>query len=338
LVLNNYVNRHDAVRLARKLGRGQIGQVVRKVRVHGTDRVVAAGETAIERRPEQWWDIPAVVRRWNVFASGDPRVSFPEHVARTWLANQTGLRALSMGCGMGYREMTWAKLGVFEQITGVDVSPEPIRFAAEQAKEAGLDGVLDFRVADFREMLHAQEKYDVVLGLHSLHHFDHIDETMSLIAQLLPTDGLLIVDEFVGPTKFQWTGAQLAAANALLATLPTERRVQYDGRVKRRVIRPSLLSMRLDDPSEAVEASRMLPAVRRLFTVLEEHPYGGTVLHIALSGIAQNFLGDDPVTAQLLKQCFAAEDEALPRLGHDFTYMVCRPKPATLAESAEAAK
>lgn len=328
-MLNNFVNRHDAVRLARKLGRGQVGRVIVKVRAQGTDRVVAAGARAIERRPEQWWDIPAVVHRWNVFASGDPQISFPEHVARTWLDNRSGLRALSMGCGMGSREVNWAKLGVFKQITGVDLSPEPIRFATEQARAAGLDSVLDFRVADFREMLHAGEKYDVVLGLHSLHHFDHIDETMSLIARLLNPDGLLIIDEFVGPTKFQWTDAQLAAANALLAALPTKRRIQYDGRVKRRVIRPSLLSMRLDDPSEAVEASRLLPAVRRLFTVLEERPYGGTVLHIALSGIAQNFLDDDPATAELLQQCFAAEDEALPRLGHDFTYMVCGQKAST---------
>ena len=60
-------------------------------------------------------------------------------------------------------------------------------------------------------------------------------------------------------------------------------------------------------------------------TILEEHPYGG-ILHLALHGIAHNFLAeDDPATAAALRLCLSAEDQALVRLGHDFTYAVCSP-------------
>ncbi len=163
-----------------------------------------------------------------------------------------------------------------------------------------------------------------MLALQSLHHFDHIGETIGLIARALRPGGLLIVDEFVGPSRLQWTKAQLRTANALLAALPAQRRVQADGRIKRRVIRPSVLSMRLDDPSEAAEASDLLPALRQNFTILEEHPYG-SALHLALHGIAHNFLGDDPVTAQVLRQCFTAEEEASARLPHDYIYAVYSP-------------
>lgn len=324
-MLSNLVNRHDAVRLARKLGQGQVSRVADKFRIRGTNRVVIQW-SSVSRLPQQWWDIPAVIRRWNTFASGDPDISFPQYVAETWLAHKTGLRALSLGCGTGHREIVWAKLGIFDQLIGIDISPEPVEYASAQAESLGLDGVLSFRVANFREILHSGEKYDVVLGLHSLHHFDQIDETMRLISKLLKPGGFLIFDEFVGPTRFQWTSEQVRAANALLAALPSERRVQHDGNIKRRVIRPSLLSMHLSDPSEAVESSDLLPALRRWFAILEELPYGGTVLHIALSGIAQNFLDDDPVTAQLIQQCFNAEDQALPKLGHDFIFAVCTPK------------
>jgi 2-polyprenyl-3-methyl-5-hydroxy-6-metoxy-1,4-benzoquinol methylase len=325
ILLGNLVNRHDAARLARKTGHGQLNRLTDKIRVRGQDRVLAHSSVT-EHRPEQWWDVPAVNRRWNAFASGDPEISFPQHVVSTWFAGRPALRGLSLGCGTGHKETIWAELGAFKQLTGVDISPERISYATEHAKAAGLDGVLDFRVAHFRDLLRAGERYDIVLGLHSLHHFDRIDETMRLIAGLLNPGGLLIFDEYVGPTKFQWTAAQVRAANALLAALPAERRVGYDGRIRHRVIRPSLLSMRLTDPSEAVEAADLLPALRRWFTILEQRPYGGTVLHIALSGIAQNFLGDDPATAQLLERCFAAEDLALPSLGHDFTYAVATPK------------
>src|SRR5262249_53826763 len=184
---------------------------------------------------------------------------------------------------------------------------------------------LAFRVADAHDLIKAEESYDVVLGLQSLHHFDQLDDAMAHIAKLVRADGFLIVDEFVGPTRVQWTSAQLRAANRLLDRLREERQRMAVVGIKRRATRRSRLSMTLDGPSEAVDAARLVPAILTNFTVVKELPYGGTVLHVALSGISQNFLGDDPETRSLLDICFAAEDEALPELGHDFVFMVCRP-------------
>ncbi len=127
----------------------------------------------------------------------------------------------------------------------------------------------------------------------------------------------------------------LRAANALLTMLPEGHRTQRDGQVKNQLVRPSRLSMRLDDPSEAVESSRLIPALQRHFAIVEEQPYG-SILHLALHGIAHNFVAeDDLVTAQALRLCLAAEDQPLGRLGHDFTYAVCSvlaaPVPAACA-------
>lgn len=143
------------------------------------------------------------------------------------------------------------------------------------------------------------------------------------IARALGPGGLLIMDGY-GPSRFQWAGAQMRAADALLGALPEERRIQRDGRVKRRVVRRSRLSMRLDGPSEAVESSGLMPALLRRFAVLEEHPYG-SIQHLAMHGIAHNFLADDHATDQVLRACLAAEDRALRRLGYDFTYALCSP-------------
>jgi ubiquinone/menaquinone biosynthesis C-methylase UbiE len=326
-VFRNLVNRHDLTRLARKLKRLEGGRVLAKLRVRGRARVVEHWAD-IDPSWQEWWAIPAVQRRWNTFASGDPSVTFPAHVARTHLAGRTGLRALSLGCGTGGNEVNWARLGVFQQIVGVDISPERIAAANAQAQQVGLSRRLTFRVADAHQLIRANETYDVVLGLHSLHHFDRLDTTMAEVARLVDPAGLLVADEFVGPTRFQWTAAQLAAANRLLARLPEDRRRRVDGTVKRRAVRPSRLSMILDDPSEAVDADRLMPAIRENFTVVEERPYGGTVLHVALSGIAQNFLAEDATTRELIDMCFQCEDDALPALGHDFTFLVCRPRPA----------
>jgi SAM-dependent methyltransferase len=325
-VLGNLVNRDDAGRLYRKLRQGQIGRIGGRLRVRGQDRVLtrwAEADPALEK--VQWDEIPAVRRRWLNIGTGGTEVLFPEHMARTWLAGRPGLRALSPGCGTGVWEIDWARLGVFENITGIDISPKQIERASQLAKDAGLDDVLSYRVADARQVLREEEgQLDAVLVMQALHHFRRVEETMELIARALRPGGLLIFDDYVGPSKYQWTKAQMRAANALLAGLPAERRVQNDGRVKRRVLRPSLLSMRLDDPAEAAESAALMPSLRRHFSVVEEHSYG-SILPLALQEIAHNFMADDPATARLVERCIAAEEQALARVGPNFVLAVCRP-------------
>lgn len=322
-MLGNVVNRHDLDRLWRLARRGQSGRALAKLRVHGAARVVEHW-ARIDPSLTQWWAIPAVVQRWNRLMTGDPALTFPRYVAETYLLPRGALRGLSLGCGTGGNEVIWARTGAFGRLEGVDVSPRRIEAATAAAARAGLGEVLGFRTMDVSRVADGGERFDVLLGLQSLHHFDHLAQTAGRLAALLEPGGLLVVDEFVGPTRFQWTDGQLRAADALLAELPPERRRLPDGRVKQRVVRPSRLSMVLDDPSEAVDASSLLPAIRGAFDIVEERPYGGTVLHIALSGIAHNFLDQDLETLDLLDRCFDAEDRALPELGHDFTALVAR--------------
>ncbi|MEU4653988.1 class I SAM-dependent methyltransferase [Streptomyces sp. NPDC023723] len=322
-MLNNLVNRHDADRLLRKVRKLDLDPVLAKLRVRGGARVVQHW-SRVDPSLTEWWAIPAVIKRWNLLMTGDPELSFPEYVAAEHFAPRTGLRGLSLGCGTGGNELLWARTGAFALLEGVDVAEQRIDFATRTAAEQGLADVLRFRVTDVNRMAADGERFDVLLGLQSLHHFDRLDETLPRLSGLLEPGGTFVVDEFVGPTRFQWTDAQLDAANALLALLPEERRRLADGRIKRRVVRPSRMSMVLDDPSEAVDAAALLPGLRRHFDVVEERPYGGTVLHIAFSGIAHNFRDQEPATLALLERCFAAEDAALPEVGHDFVAMVCR--------------
>ncbi|WP_367319221.1 class I SAM-dependent methyltransferase [Streptomyces sp. HUAS ZL42] len=326
-MLNNLINRHDADRLLRKVRKLDLDPVLAKLRVRGGERVVQHW-SQVDPSLTEWWAIPEVIKRWNLLMTGDADTSFPQYVAAKHFAPRTDLRGLSLGCGTGGNELLWAKTGAFSLLEGVDVAQQRIDFATRAAAENALADVLRFRVTDVNRMTGDGERFDVLLGLQSLHHFDDLDETLPRLAQLIEPGGMFVIDEFVGPTRFQWTDGQLDAANALLAQLPEERRRLADGRIKRRVVRPSRLSMVLDDPSEAVDAAALLPGLRRHFEVVEERPYGGTVLHIALSGIAHNFRDQEPETLALLQRCFAAEDAALPEVGHDFIAMVCRPRSA----------
>ena len=154
-MLGNLINRHDAVRLYRRVRRG--------------DHLRRACDPPLAD--------PGQHRRGGGFRGVAPRAG----------TDRPGLRALSLGCGPGDREIEWVRLGAFAHITGVDIAPEQAERAAALAKEAGLDDALSFHVADARQALReAEGRCDVVLALNSLHHFGHLEETMRLIARALP--------------------------------------------------------------------------------------------------------------------------------------------------------
>lgn len=321
----NLVNRHDFASLASWIRRGHIRRLLRLLEPRASRRV--AQTWSLTSTPSRYWhDIPAVRRRWNRMISGDPARDHCAWVLDTHLAGRSGLHLLSLGCGGGTMEIPWAASGRFAAIHGYDVSPERIDYARRLAREAGLDGVLRFETGDARALAPALADYDVVLFEHALHHFSPLESVLDTAARRLRPGGLLVFNEFVGPTRFQWTDRQLAAVNALLALLPERYRRRADSTLKAGVHRPSRLKMWLVDPSEAIESGRILPLVRERFEVLDLRPYGGTLLHLLFADIGQHFLDDSPQTRRLLDLCFAAEDALLDcgDIASDFAVAVCR--------------
>lgn len=323
--LRNLVNRHDLERIRRKLRKGDLGSAVAKLRGSSQDRVVRQWND-VDREPTQWWAVPAVRRRWNRSVTGDEHLDFPAHVADRFLEGRSGLRALSIGCGVGGRELRWAELGVFERLDAFDIAPATVAEARARAEAAGLAQQVQFEVRDFRT-LNTEQSYDVVLAEHSLHHLAPMPQVVERVAQLLVPGGLFIVDEFVGPTRFQWTDRQIQEAQAVLDRFPDRYRQMGAAGAKTEVFRPSVLWMLMTDPSEAIDSSRIPQALHDRFEVLEERPYGGAVLHLALADIAQNFTDDDdPVAAALLSEAFDKEDRLMADgvVGSDFVTYVCR--------------
>jgi SAM-dependent methyltransferase len=259
--------------------------------------------------------------------SGDPATDHVRYIAQTHLAGKRALRGISLGCGTGVREQRWAREGLFSRIDGYDPSPARIAHASREAVASGLGEVLRFHEGDARTLELEPEICDVVFFEGSLHHISPLTVALERVARWLRPQGFLLVDDFIGPTRMQWTTRQLEVINALLQLLPARLRTRYDGRsLKDRLVRPSRLSMWLSDPSEAVESGRILPLLRELFEVVELRPYGGSVLHMLLSEIAHNFRADDPAAKRALRLCFEAEDLLLAsgELASDFALVVCR--------------
>jgi SAM-dependent methyltransferase len=327
-MFHNLVNIHDAAALGRAVFSGRIWSLVSRLG-RGHDAQVAAVWQSVAGPPSNWWDLPAVRARWNLLISGDPNLGHQAYVAAKYLGDRSGLVALSLGCGSGGREASWAETGKFRRITGIDLSAPRIEAAHRAARAKGLEQILDYRVGNAMHIDAAAAEYDVVLAEGSLHHLSPLHQVLENVRRALKPDGLFIVNEFVGPTRFQWTDRQLEVVNSLLQVLPARYRRWHHGRGTRdAMFRPSRLSMIYTDPSEAIESGRILSELGQRFDVVELKPYGGTILHLLLHGIAGNFLADDPLAERWLRLCFEVEDCLLAsgELDSDYAFAVCRPR------------
>jgi SAM-dependent methyltransferase len=326
-VWNNFINFREFAYLARRVRRDPrlVEIILSRLALTGRGRIRAAW-THTERATKHWWDVPAVVERRNRMISGDPTRPHSAYVADRYWRDRGRVRALSLGCGDGGKEMDWAATGTFRAIDAYDISENRIRSAREEASRRGLAPMINFRVGDAYEVPMQGESYDVILTEDSLHHFAPLEPLLRRIHGALTQDGFFVMNEFVGPSRFQWTDRQMEAVNGLLALLPTPYKTLQGSRyTKVPVVRPSRLGMILKDPSEARESSRILPLINDIFDVKEVRGYGGSILHLLLAEIAHHFTDPDEEGDRLLRMCFEAEDSLIERgdVGHDFALAVC---------------
>ena len=54
-----------------------------------------------------------------------------------------------------------------------------------------------------------KDSYDLVLAEGALHHFTPLHAVYDKIFRALKEGGYLVINDFVGPTRFQWTDRQL---------------------------------------------------------------------------------------------------------------------------------
>lgn len=273
-----------------------------------------------------WWEIETVRRRIQWKVTGDHDTDIPTYFLDKYVANAQRLRALSLGCGTGEKELAWARTGQFAKIDAFDISDTRINKAVSRGREEQLDEILNFFVADVRKFPFHAEQYDLIIAEGILHHLAPLDVIVQQIQQGLKRDGYLVVNDFVGPSRFQWTGTQLGVVNALLTLLPHRFQKRRDGSIKRKVYKPGWLGMWLSDPSEAAESSRIVQNLLKFFSVLETKDYGGTVLHLLLKDIVHNFSADDVDADRILHLCFDVEDIVLEfkEVESDYKFIVCK--------------
>jgi ubiquinone/menaquinone biosynthesis C-methylase UbiE len=326
-MFNNFINRYDFSRLLWGLRHGYFKKILRRfTKPDRAKQYWSEEKTAVS----SWWMIPEIGRHTNLLISGNEKTDYFSYVSQKYLKEKQNLIALSLGCGNGHRELKWAKLANFARIDAYDLSPTLIETARKNAAQANLEKSIHYEARDITTCQFADGTYDVVFVEQSLHHFSSLDTFLKQIKRAMKPDGLFIINEFIGPIRFQWTKRQLEIANALRTLMPPEfRRHIVDHSPNHKIIRPSRFSMIMKDPSEAIESSKIVPLLREIFETVEYRPYHGALTQILFDGIAHNFI-DNPFAKPLIKICLDLEKYLTEtgQLDSDYALIICRPASA----------
>ncbi|MCP4716693.1 MAG: class I SAM-dependent methyltransferase [Deltaproteobacteria bacterium] len=241
------------------------------------------------RRPLQFWDLAEVLRYRNKLISGRDNLGFLDWFKQCYVKRpfRTGL---SLGCGAGEFDRRAWELGIVENLVGIDVAPHRLKTA--QKLSVGMPLVYIQQNLNTVQLPHSG--YDFCLCKMILHHIEDLEHLFGELRQSLRPGGLLYIDEYVGPNRFQFDENHLKIADEVLQTIPEELRgLRYDPQsVKKRINRINPLVIQSADPSEALRSSEIDRLLKNHFSVLAEHGTGGSLLFRLLDGIAHNFNED----------------------------------------------
>ena len=266
----------------------------------------------VQRQHCEWMALAPVRQHMNELIGGAAEPRWPIDWLESWLRGRTFARALSIGCGTGALERDLVARGLCERVDAFDASIASLAIA----KQAATSDRIRYFAADFNRCALPRDKYDAVFFHQSAHHVRRLEWLFNQIVGALKPGGIVYLDEYVGPSRFDWNAERIAPQQAFYRALPRELRTAD----------ALALPIQQDDPTEAIRSSSIEPALRIGFDIAARRPYGGTLLSIVLPQMKS--------TPDALPWCIACE-RALLAAGVPSFYavIVARPKRLRLAAS-----
>jgi ubiquinone/menaquinone biosynthesis C-methylase UbiE len=259
-----------------------------------------------------WLEIPYVRRHYiDPAITGSDTTDWFTFACERWLRPAGWL--LELGCGANGVAFDAVRLGVVHRALGVDVSRQAIAVSQDRAQSQGLADRLEYRCADATELEFPNDTFDAVIVTMALHHMVDLERLLAGVRRWKRVQGPFVVNEYVGPDRFQWTDATLREGQRILESLDERyRRHGVTGEVIRSFTRPRYADMVTGDPSEAIRSSAIVPLLETYFDIVERRPYGGTILHWLLADLAHNFEPERrPEDAATLDRLFEEERRLL---------------------------
>lgn len=316
----------DFIETYTKLNQRGFGFIKSKFNFNEIERAKTAFNH-LDTQSSNWWIIPKVKERWNLLITGDKNIGPEQYTVENFLKDKQNLRMLSLGSGNCSSELKFAYYDNFAEILCTDIAEKPLKEAERIARERKLKNIR-FKIQNANNVDLPDNYYDIVYFKASLHHFKNVNNLVgNSIKKTLKKDGLLIIDEFVGPTRFQYPKKQLEAINKAIKIIPKKFRTRYKLSItKNKIYGSGLIRMILADPSECVDSENIIPSIHEHYQTIYEVGYGGNIVKLALKDLAHHFVDSDMEKEHILNELFNYEDDYLKHHKSDFVFGIYKSK------------
>jgi SAM-dependent methyltransferase len=270
-----------------------------------------------------FWQSQVARAAINRRITGDPTLSPETFFAMTHGPAMPAVHALSLRAGDARLETALVEAGKCRQVTGLDIDEQRAESANRNVPQS-LRALIRFRQGLLEEWRPA-EPVGAVLARSVLHRQADLEGVLDRVLTVLAPGGLLFVDDFIGPARFQWTDTQLDAINRLLACLPEEMLVDLtaeDGRRKRIVNRPVRDKFAASNPDDAVRSDEIVGLLDERFERVDVRLYGGALYHQFFTRIMGNFAARPELVKMVMEVDAVLTDSGI--LASDYVWGVWR--------------
>jgi len=248
----------------------------------------------------RWWGSPTIWNHYNRLTSGDEGGLI--QLLKQKLNGGVLEKGVSVGCGIGVTEMKLILEGVVSHFDLYELSEVRIKQGLQRAKELNILDKIAYHNEDVFQSIE-KETVELVYWYDSLHHMFDVDEAVKWCRQILKNDGFFCMNEYTGPSRFQFSDKSLEIATAIRSALPTKYMVdpRNGSHFSRICYKPSAQALAQDDPSEAADSSRIIKSIQKYFPHAEIKKLGGIVYMRVLDDIICNFNENNKEDLLLLK-------------------------------------
>ncbi len=275
---------------------GFLGQILRQRRLPNEGWVRSAWRA---RRPRTgWWSNPLIQAEIGRRISGRPAANrtegFVNLIRQRFGSALPFERGISIGCGDGSKELMLIRAGIVNRVDLFELSEASVKRGQALYGASGFgDRVVFRREIDFDDSA-SDGSYDVVFWHDSLHHMPNVQKAIEWSRRVLRNGGGFCMDEYVGPTRFQWTDRQMELATKILRSIPCCFRVlpgEPFGEIRSAARRPTIAEMIDMDPSEAVDSGSIRHSLNDFFPDATIREFGGIGFFLALHDFLPNLDG-----------------------------------------------
>lgn len=187
-----------------------------------------------------WLEKTEIYKSINNKVSGDPDINWVQYTLRKYFDGQLPLaRCLSLGCGEGRLERDLARQGTFKSCDAYDLAEGSIQLAKERAKANDFNNI-SYYAADINKISLPARAYDAIWIDSAMHHFEALEHICQQIKQALKPESLFILNEYIGPNRFQFPARQKEVANLCFQLLPSKYHLKVQELIALEVKRTSL--------------------------------------------------------------------------------------------------